>query len=370
MTPAKFTRGETPAKKPAHGPPEPIPSTEDEPLAPSDQLLAEGAGGAREFVPSSVEEPGHNTPSRPAEKRARADTVGTPIRTEDELERRERALRFRRLELAEMEAQLREQKAREADSSGTGSGLHELGFEFQRVGRYPSIVVDTAGKFPGVDPECVLAIYKNELDPMDLIKLRTGFYSSTEAPITGVDAYGSDMSLWAYCFTTFVAIYGSLFENHVHVVLAMVEFSRGIFHLAIIHKLRPVISFAVSRTSATPVQIVDQETSTSSHSQPPAVGLARRAKAGVLHSPIPVFAHAAFSGGVMLNLLSDLIGELITPLPGAEFWSGCFEQLQEYRLVLVRHADQLHRSLRAIRALEETEIPARRLIMSRAPGHA
>ncbi|RYC54493.1 hypothetical protein CHU98_g11720 [Xylaria longipes] len=98
---------------------------------------------------------------------------------------------------------------------------------------------------------------------MNLIKLQAGGFVSTAtsqlrasqatgqismvAPTARVEAYGSDISLWVYCFTIYVAIYGELFPNHLHVVLAMNRFLRRIAELATIHELRAVLNFAAIR---------------------------------------------------------------------------------------------------------------------------
>lgn len=88
-----------------------------------------------------------------------------------------------------------------------------------------------------------------------------------------------------------------------------------------------------------------------------AVGLAGRATSNALHALIPVFAHAAFSEVAFLNLVSRLIEELIVPLPIGDFRTDCFERLQEYNVILERHAGQLRHCLRAIRVLKDVETP-------------
>ncbi|KAI0447528.1 hypothetical protein F4803DRAFT_573380 [Xylaria telfairii] len=92
-----------------------------------------------------------------------------------------------------------------------------------------------------------------------------------------------------------------------------------------------------------------------------AVGLAGRATSDALHALIPVFAHAAFSEVAFLNLISRLVEELIVPLPIGDFRTDSFERLQEYNVILERHAGQLRHCLRAIRVLKEGGIAPRAL---------
>ncbi|KAI1818947.1 hypothetical protein F4861DRAFT_544457 [Xylaria intraflava] len=197
------------------------------------------------------------------EKRIRADSGGASFPTEEELVCRKLALCLRKLQREEEEEERLGRQALEGHGTGTQFQNNESGTEFQEIREYPSIVTETARKFPGVDPKYVFAIYKNELDPMNLIKLCTGGYisitasqlhaSSTTghitmiAPLAKIEAYGTDISLWAYCFTTYVAIYGQLFPEHLHIVRAMNDFLRRVFELATVHELRPVIGFAASR---------------------------------------------------------------------------------------------------------------------------
>ncbi|RYC56401.1 hypothetical protein CHU98_g9809 [Xylaria longipes] len=246
MSPAHNTRGETPSKNFAPDPLVSIQSTDNASLGPSAQLLSDAreSDNEQEPIPNTFIHPGQTSPTNPPGKRARADTAGTPLLSEEDVKRRELVLRLRKAEKEEAEENLRARRERETAGFPLHGGAQGAGFQFQGVRKYPSIVIETANKFPGVDPKYILAIYKNKLDPMNLIKLREGGHDGSA---TSVEAYGSDISLWAYCFITYVAIYGRLFEHHLDVVRAMNDFARWVLELAMIHELRAVITFAASR---------------------------------------------------------------------------------------------------------------------------
>ena len=72
-----------------------------------------------------------------------------------------------------------------------------------------------------------------------------------------------------------------------------------------------------------------------------------------LYALIPVFTQAAFSEVTLLNLMSRLIEELMAPLSMDEIRSDCFESLQQYGIVLQRHAECLRSSVRSIRVLRD-----------------
>ncbi|RYC54494.1 hypothetical protein CHU98_g11721 [Xylaria longipes] len=100
MPPAHNTRAKTPAKNFAPDPLVLLQSTETAADEPSAQLLAGGSGPPDETItiPSSFPLRRQASPPQPAEKRARADTAGTALLSEEEIQRQELQLRIRKLE--------------------------------------------------------------------------------------------------------------------------------------------------------------------------------------------------------------------------------------------------------------------------------
>ncbi|KAJ8132676.1 hypothetical protein O1611_g946 [Lasiodiplodia mahajangana] len=214
-------------------------------------------------VPSSIPIRPGSSPKQPPEKRARADTAGTPLPTEEEIKAQELRLRLQRLEREEQEEQRRSELEASLKTNTTNPRSGNLDYEFAEIRELPSIVQAVAAQFPGVDWKQIMAIFRGEFEPINLIKLRAGVnYTSNittslhasqagnitiKAPLPRIEAYGSDISLWAHCFSTFIAIYSRLFESQPHVALAINDFARIVYELSTIHELKAVILFAAAR---------------------------------------------------------------------------------------------------------------------------
>jgi hypothetical protein len=106
-------------------------------------------------------------------------------------------------------------------------------------------------QFPGIAREAIIAVFDHSFRPKkDLIKLRSpeykAFVPDDEAygykntssglqlrKITSLKDWGHDSSLWAHCFTNYIAIWSSFFGNkHGSALVGMVLFLRRIMDLA------------------------------------------------------------------------------------------------------------------------------------------
>ncbi|OKP14625.1 hypothetical protein PENSUB_12533 [Penicillium subrubescens] len=127
-------------------------------------------------------------------------------------------------------------------------------------GRVPSLVLPILPRFPGLDRAAIIAIFEHTFRPKkDLIKLRSpefkvsaldGESFDLKSTLSGlqfrkvilIKDWGNDVSLWAYCFSNYVAIWCEFFAvKHPVYISGMVLFHRRICDLARVYKWQDCI---------------------------------------------------------------------------------------------------------------------------------
>ncbi|KAK4443192.1 hypothetical protein QBC34DRAFT_213421 [Podospora aff. communis PSN243] len=100
--------------------------------------------------------------------------------------------------------------------------------------------------------------------------------------------------------------------------------------------------------------------------------LSEKAKSDPLHALVPIFAHSAFSEVAFLNLVHEQIDKMTEPVGLGVFHAETFELLQQFEVVLERHATQIRECIRSIHALRDRWSQSRmdNMSSSKSPGPA
>jgi hypothetical protein len=127
-------------------------------------------------------------------------------------------------------------------------------------GRVPSLILPVLPRFPGLDRAAIIAVFEHTFRPKkDLIKLRSPEFKAS-APdgesfdlkstssglqfrkVVSIKDWGNDASLWAHCFSNYVAIWCDFFAaKHPLCISGMVLFHRRICDLARAYKWQDCI---------------------------------------------------------------------------------------------------------------------------------
>lgn len=127
-------------------------------------------------------------------------------------------------------------------------------------GRVPSLVLPVLPRFPGLDRAAIIAVFEHTFRPKkDLIKLRSPEFKASALDgetfdlkstssglqfrkVISVKDWGNDSSLWAHCFSNYVAIWCDFFAaKHPLCISGMVLFHRRICDLARAYKWQDCI---------------------------------------------------------------------------------------------------------------------------------
>jgi hypothetical protein len=146
-------------------------------------------------------------------------------------------------------------------ATGSASAHTDLAAEEDaNDGRVPSLVLPVRPRFPGLDRAAIIAVFEQTFRPKkDLIKLHSPEFKAS-APdgesfdlkstssglqfrkVVPIKEWGNDASLWAHCFSNYVAIRCELFAaKHPSCFSGMVLFHRRICDLARAYKWQDCI---------------------------------------------------------------------------------------------------------------------------------
>ena len=127
-------------------------------------------------------------------------------------------------------------------------------------GRVPSLVLPVLPRFPGLDRAAIIAVFEHIFRPKkDLIKLRSPEFKASALDgdsfdlkstssglqfrkVVSIKDWGYDASLWAHCFSNYVAIWCDFFAaKHPLCISGMVLFHRRVCDLARAYKWQDCI---------------------------------------------------------------------------------------------------------------------------------